>query len=221
MKKGGDSMSSYYNTTLSQFEVPGFSQQDVFPTSSGRERTIAHNFVIISLSEINFKVKNQLYLFDYFDDDSGIRLIGYCVPIFIYRRFFVRQVPFNHREILRRKSGSPGTPHVALLKHVKVPIVSVEPKYPTNWLKFIINGYPDNYPYNQYSNKSYPNNANYMGQRNILNSLTPNCIFDFYNLNNCPYLIPFKTFDCLICYMLIFSNCEENDEEVENSSSPK
>uniref|UniRef100_A0A0N5BV42 UDENN domain-containing protein n=1 Tax=Strongyloides papillosus TaxID=174720 RepID=A0A0N5BV42_STREA len=213
--------SFYYNATLSQFEIPGFSKQDIPMNSNGKERTIAYNFVMISLSDITFKMKNHLYLFDYFDEESGIRLIGYCIPIFVYRRFFVGRVPLNHREIVRRKFGNPGNPHDSFLKYIKIPIVSVEPKYPTNWLKYIINGCPDIYPYSQLSNNSYYNNENIVIQKNIISSLAPNCTVDFYNLNNCPYLIPFRTFDCIICYMLIFSNCEGSNERISNIFTSK
>ncbi|CEF65495.1 Hypothetical protein SRAE_2000017500 [Strongyloides ratti] len=211
----------HYNTSLSQFEIPGISRQDAFVNSNGKEKTIAYNFVIISLSEISFKMRNQLYLFDYFNEDSGIRLIGYCIPIFVYRRFFVGRMPLTHKEIVRRKSGNPGDSHGSLLKHVKIPIISVEPKYPKNWLKYVINGYSDIYPYNQNPSNLYYNNDYYMAQKNVLNSLTPNCVVDFYNLNNCPFLIPFRTFDCIICYMLIFSNCEKSSEEINKSSISK
>uniref|UniRef100_A0A0N4ZIG6 Amine oxidase n=1 Tax=Parastrongyloides trichosuri TaxID=131310 RepID=A0A0N4ZIG6_PARTI len=212
--------SEYYNSLTSQFELPGYIHQDVYNQNKSREKTLAYNFVIISLPEVTFKMRHQLHLFDYFDEESGIRLVGYCIPIFVYRRYFAGRTPLHHKEIIRRKSGSPGNPHVSFLKYVKIPVISIEPKYPINWLKYIINGRPETYPYSQqHTNEMQYSGGNFIVPKNHLYPLYPNCVADFYNLATCPYLIHFRTFDNIICYMLIFSNDEDSSNQANNNIS--
>uniref|UniRef100_A0AC35U0J0 ZP domain-containing protein n=1 Tax=Rhabditophanes sp. KR3021 TaxID=114890 RepID=A0AC35U0J0_9BILA len=169
----------------------------------------AFNFVMVSLSEVPSTIESDLQIFDLFDISSGIRLIGYCIPIFVYRKNWIPEPP-KHRQLRRTQSNCFAEPHFKLQQYLGRDAVPVVPKYPVNWLKYVISGCPSVY--------SYPATSHATVSVTLYDHIHPSpsgvpfkAAGDVYKLRECGYLVDFRLFDMSQCFMLIFTEPVAND----------